>query len=628
MKTVRSYTSLLCLLLLVAPWSFAQDTNSKTSSDAPRLEGSNPHWYSTFTRPYEPKIVPPVGLSNSRRLDLLVRAGNLYLSLQDAIALALENNVDVEVQRYNFLLADVDLARTKAGQAARGVSTAVVAGPAGGTAASAGVTGGVTSAGGPAIPNLDPVFTSNLQWAHVTTPSQNTVTTGTTAVVNQNATRNFGITQGFMTGTTTSLAFNNLQQSSNAYLNLFNPATTSNLDLQVTQHLIQGFGKGINTRGIRVANNNLRLTSLVFQQQLINTVSNVIQQYWNLVSYGLDVAAKKRALEYAQKLYEDNKKQVEIGTLAPIEIKRAEAEVASREQDLVNSQTLVLQQETTVKNLLSRTGIASPSIADVHLVPTDRIRIPDIEPIQPIQDLYAKAIESRPDVLQSRLQMENLKITLSGTRASMLPTIDLFGQLRDNALSGAVNTTPDPRTGIVPAHNGDPFFIGGYPNVLRQIFGRNFPTYAVGFQMNIPLRNRAAQADMATAQLNLRQSELQLQKQINAIRVDIQNGVIAVQQARARYQAALKTRELQEETLDAEQKKFALGTSTPFLVIQAQRDLANAQQSEVVALGLYGLAKVQFDQVTGQTLINNKIEIDEARKGTLSRAPSRIPDVP
>jgi|GraSoiStandDraft_16_1057320.scaffolds.fasta_scaffold03719_6 outer membrane protein TolC len=656
MKQFQSLVAVLCVLLVSAPGTYAQqkDTQQGTSQrdTTPRLEMERPHWYSPLVQKYEPKIVPPVNVSNTGRIESLLRAGQLYLSLQDTIALAVENNVDVEVQRYQFPLAQADLLRARAGSAIRGISTSTSAGSASaaspsltssttGTSnfTSGGTTGGGTSglsgsgAAGAGL-SFDPALTGTLQWGHQSSPSQNTITTGTTAQILTNKLANFSLSQGFLTGATASLSYNNSLSFSNAILNNYNPFTVSSLDLQITQPLLQGFGIAINNRAIRIAKNNLQVADLVFQQQVINTVANVIQLYWNLVSFNEDVDVKTQALALAKKLYSDNQKQVEIGTLAPIEIVRAEAEVASREQDLLTAQTTVLQQETILKSALSRNGVASPAIADARIVPTDPIRIPEKEQVQPVQDLVEMALSSRPDLAQSRIQIDNSKISLTGTKNAMLPSINAFADLRNNALAGQLNTVAG-ANGLVPAHPfcgptvtgpcADPFFIGGYGTVLGQLFGRNFPNYTVGAQLVIPLRNRSAQADVATAQLNLRQNELNVQKLINQIRVDVQNAVIAVSQAQARYQSAVKSRILQEQTLDAEQKKYALGSSTPFLVIQAQRDLATAKEAEVQAQAAYIVSKVQLDQATGQVLTHNNIEIEDAKRGQVSRPPSPLP---
>ena len=646
MKQVQPYLAVLCVLLVAAPQTFAQQpqTNAPLGDQTPRLESEAPHWYSPLTQKYNPKIVPPINIANSSRIDALLRGGNLYLSLQDAIALALENNIDIEVQRYGFLIAEQNLKMAQTGSTAGNVSTAVA-----GTATSAGApgggaglvtagggntvstAGGVTTGviGGVGIPNLDPVFTGTIQWGHTTSPQQNTITTGTTALVTQAQTYNFGVSQGFLTGGTATLSFNNGIQDQNAIRNIFNPSTTSALDLQVSQPLLQGFGFALNNRNIRIAKNNIRVNDFTFQQQVISTVANVIQLYWNLVSYIENVEVDQQALAYSTKLLEDNKKQVEIGTLAPVEVTRAEAEVASDQQNLLTAQTTVRQQEVILKNAISRNGIASLSIGDARIIPTDRIRIPDVEPVIPMQDLVAEALNRRPDLAQTQLQLENSKITLTGTRNAMLPTLNLIADLRNNGLTGLPNPLAN-NTGssnISTVNSADPFFIGGYGNVLGQIFSRNFPNYSVGAQLNIPLRNRAAQANMAIAQLQLRQSELQVQKSVNQIRQDVNNALIAIEQARARYSAADKSVVLEQQLLDAEQKKFALGTSTPFNVIQVQRDLANSQLAEVQALTAYGLAKAQLDQALGTTLENNRIEVAEAKVGKVERAPDPIPDL-
>ncbi len=628
MKSFQSYIAALCVLMVATPSTWAQSQpEDKKEDTTPQVGTTRAHWYTPPTTWYVPRVIPPVNVSNSARIESLVRAGNLYLSLQDAITLAIENNIDVEIQRYDFRMADVDLARTKSGAPARGIPTgtsagasSVTAGPGYfiGSAAGIGTTAG---AGGPLPFSWDPVLTSNLLWAHQTQPQSNSVTTGLTATIQKLEQYNFGVSYGLPSGTTGTLSYNNAVTTGNSPGNTYNPNTGASLDLTVTQHLLQGFGFGVNRRFIRIANNNLKVADLVFKQQVMNTVSNTINLYWNLVSYVENVRVAQQALAYSQKLYDDNKKQVEIGTLAPIEIVRAQAEVASDQQTLVVAQTNVLQQETILKNALSRNGVANVSISDVHIIPTDRIQIPATEPVEPVQDLFSRALDTRADLAQGRVQLDNSKINLVGTKEALKPTLDLVGDTRNNALSGLPNTLPllsGPNKGNLIG-GSDPFFVGGYGNVLGQLFSRNFPTYSIGLQLNLPLRNRAAQADYATAVLQLRQNELGLQKQINQIRVDVSNALIALQQARAQYQAATQTRILDEQALDAEQKKFQLGSSTPFLVIQAQRDLATARQGEVAALTAYGLARVQLDQVTGDTLDKNSVQIEEAKAGKVAR---------
>jgi outer membrane protein len=584
-----------------------------------------------ITRPYEPQPLAPANLSNTGRIESLLRDGKLYLSLQDAIALALENNIDIEVERYLFPLAQADLLRAQSGNSTQGISTNTSAGATGLSTVSAPSFFSILSqnsifaslaTGAPSSVNpngFDPTINSTVEWGHISSPQQNTVTTGTTSLVTTSTLANFNIQQNFATGGSATLTYNNSFSSQNSYLNLFNPVTNAYLDLAISQPLLQGFGIATNNRPIRVAKNNLRAADIVFKQQVIVTVETVVQAYWLLVSANEDVEVKRKALALSQKLYSDNQKQVDVGSLAPIEIVRAEAEVASDQQALVTSETTVLQQETILKNALSRNGLANPAVAAARIVATDRIRIPSAEKLGTLQELVSLAVENRPELQQSRIQLENQKILLTGTRNLMLPTLSAFADLRNTGLAG------DPNGLSASGAAQNPFFIGGYGTVLGQVFARNFPNYSVGLQLSIPLRNRNAQANYATAAVTLRQSELSVQKLINQIHVDVQNALITVEQARAQYAAAVKSRILQAQTLDAEQKKYAVGASTPFLVIQAQRDLSTAGGAEVVAEAVYIQARLQLDVATGRALEVYNIEIDEAKKGRISTGPNALP---
>lgn len=639
MTSLQPILAVFCVFLLTAGTAGAQ---------LPQITHTGGNW---FTRPYKAQTVPPVDLANSPRLESLLRAGRIYLSLQDAIALALENNLDIAVQRYGPLMANASRMRAEAGGLLRGVPTTIqqtttsALAQAGGTAGTGGGGGGRggqffagdTAAGGTiitqtgsAIPNLDPVFVSQVNFSHRTNPQSNSFNLGTNALVLRNDVANFGIQKGFLTGTSVTFGWNNSRLETNAGRSDFNPSTTASFNLTIEQPLLRGFGLAVNNRNIRIAKNNQRVSDEVFRQQVINTVSAIISAYWDLVSFNENVRVRQQALALNKKLYEDNKKQVEIGTLAPIEIVRAEAEVASSQQALTQAETQLLQQETLLKNALSRTGVASPLLADARIVPTDRIVVPPSDPVVPVQDLIEMALDRRPDVAQNRVQIENTKIGIKGSRNQLLPSLDLVADFRNNALAGQINRLPlPPIPGAPPGfvqqrdpNAVDPFFLGGYSRILSQLFSRNFPDYAIGFQLSIPLRNRSAQADMILDQLSLRQQEIRQQQLLNQVRVDVHNALIAVRQARAAYDAAVKARILQEQTLEAEQKKYTLGASTIFFVIQAQRDLAQAQSSEVAAASAYMKAKVQLDFATGRTLEANNISLDEALSGRVSRQSS------
>ncbi len=643
MKNVQSWlAAFLAVLITVSPVS-AQ----LKGSQAPVGQPSGP------LSIYKAMEVPSINVSNSGRLDALMRAGNIYLSLQDAIALALENNLDIEIQRYGPLIAQAELLRAKAGSVARSVSTSVTQGASsatgsssGGSTSSALATGSATGTGntgtsgsnassfsvgssGTAPPSLDPSFSGTVSWGHLTSPQVNPFLVGTTALVTQNSVYNFQVSQGFLTGGTASLGLSNRTAQTNSGRYDFNPSTSSALSLSLNQPLLQGFGRALNSRFIIIAKNNIQVSDLVFKQQLITTISSIVNLYWDLVSYHEDVRVKQQALALAEKLYNDNKKQVEIGTLAPIEVVRAEAQVASSQQDLTISETNVLEQETIIKNALSRTGMANPAVAAAHIITTDSIRVPDMEAIQPVQDQMDLALRSRPEVEQNRLAITNSQINLKASKNSLLPSLNAFATLTNNALAGQINTLPVPGgTGLRDPSAVDGFFIGGYGTALGQIFRRNFPDYSVGVQLNIPLRNRAAQADVYSSELGLRQQQLNQQRLINQIRVEVQNALIGVQQARARYQAAVKNRVLAEQTFDAEQKKYQLGASTIYQVIQTQRDLTAAQSAEVTALSNYSRTRVELDRSTGQTLGVSNVDIGEAARGVVARPPAALPTLP
>jgi outer membrane protein TolC len=641
MFSLQRFLALLCTVVILNPAALAQaPARLLEVPDVLRPEGG---FFSRVTRQYRPVEIPVIDLANSGRLDSLLRAGKLYLSLQDTIALALENNLDIAIQRYGPMMAEADIQRAQAGGLLRGIPQSVRQGPQSAAGQRGQDTGISTSAAqqagdggsaggtiitqtGTAVPNLDPVLTGFVRFAHNTNPQTSTFVSGTNTLITRQDLQNFSFQQGFLTGTTVSLGLSNSHVSSTSLRSELNPSTSGSLSLNITQRLLQGFGPAVNSRLIRIAKNNREVSDLVFKQQVIVTVSAIANLYWDLVSMNEEVKVRQQALATSERLQKDNETQVEIGTLAPIEIVRAEAEVASRQQDLTIAETQLLQQETILKNALSRTGTVSPAVAEARIIPTDPIRMPDREPVEPIQDMVAQAMSARPELAQRRIQIENAKINLRGARSQLLPTVDAFVNLQNNALAGAANTLPLPiGQDFVQRPAPNTFFIGGYGTVLSQMFARNFPDYNAGFQLNIPLRNRAAQADMIRDQLALRQTEMGLQQFENQVRVDVQNALIALQQARARYRAANKARVLQEQTLDAEQKKYALGASTIYNVILVQRDLAAAQSGEVAALSAYSKARTELDRATGQTLVTHNISLEEAYRGRVARGPDALP---
>lgn len=617
--------------------------------DYSRNHGS---WTSALKRDYAPRYVPPADFSNSNRLDQLMRAGRIYLSLPDAIGLALENNLDIEYSRYNIPIAESDQLRASAGQLLRGLNTTVIQGPSSttsgvlasasalgnaGAAAGAGSQGGILSgvsvqlAGAP-IPNLDPTMYVQENAFHTTQPYTSSFVTGTSALVTSSNSPTFGIQKGFLSGTTVGMQMSNSWITQNSPTNDFNPSVSSTMSLQITQNLLQGFGWAVNNRAIRIARNNRRVSDLVFRQQVITTVSNVVGLYWDLVSLNQNLKVKQRALELNQKLYADNKKRAELGAIAPVDIVQAEAEVAAAQGDVTTAETQVLQQEMILKSVLSKAGVDSLAVIDARVVPTDTIRLPEKEPVRPVQDLVSEAMANRPEVEQSRINVENSRINLKGTRSALLPSLQVYAVMQNHGLAGHLNTVPYPVgspqavTGLISGTgNPDLFFLGGYGSVLSQIFARNFPDYGVGFNFSMPLRNRSAQADMIRDQLNLRQQQISDRQLQNNIKLNVVNSRIAVEQARSAYDTAVKARVLQEQTLQGATRRYQLGTSSFLDVVLVQRDLVTRQSAEVAALNTYIKAKNNLETMTGEILRDHGISIDEALSGKVSRPPSALP---
>jgi outer membrane protein TolC len=615
-------------LLILAPLAAAQ---SPPPDSVVRIEPAQGGW-GWLTHSYQQRNVPPIRLTNTSRLASLVRAGNLYLSAEDVVALAIENNIDVEVQRYAPLLEREVLKRARAGGALRSVGLGVAQGPqsvslqgvsVSSTGASAGGSGvgsggGIVTQLGPAIPSLDPTLMLVAYFQHLTSPQNNTFLTGTTALTVDSRAYEAQYTQNWDFGLNAVLTYASQHTRVNSQYYSLDPYTVGDIDLTVTQNLLQGFGPAVNGRNIRVQKNNLKVTDLQFKQQVITTVSAVLNLYWDLVAFDEDVQARQREVETAQRLYDDNKKQVEIGSLAEIEVTRAEAQLYTAKQDLLIAQTNVLQQETVLKNALSRSGVAVADLADVHIIPLDKMVVPEKDEIAASDKLMGEALNNRVEIAQGRLNIESNKLNLVGIRNSLKPTLQAFAELTNNGLTGDLTPYGATQAGVA-------YLAGGYGNLLAEIARRNYPNYSAGFSLNIPFRNRAAQSDYTTSLLEIRQNELNLQKSVNQVRVDVQNAVIGLQQARARYEASVKARVLQQQTLDADQKKYSLGAATAYQVVQDQRDLASAESAEVQAMANYSHARIAFDQALGTTLDVNHVSLGEALSGHVQAAASSLP---
>lgn len=625
MRTLLNFLTLVCLL---GSRVAAQEITIE-SPPPPRVVGPLLHPFHL-----ERRAVSPARLTNTSRLESLIRAGNLYLSAQDVIALALENNVDIAIQRYGPYLAREVLRRAEGGGFLRefgqpitpgpvsvsleGVNVNTVGLPESGSGVGSG--GGIVVQLGSQPPSLDPLLTAYTYFQHATTPESNLLLSYVPALVLSTQTFALQYYQAFLTGTSAQLTYYSSRNTYNSPAFDINPYTSGYLDLYVTQNLLQGFGVAVNNRNIRVAKNNMKVTDLQLKRQVITTISAVLNLYWDLVSFDEDLRIKQEAVTTAQQLYEGNQKQVALGTLPPIEATRAAAEVSTAKESLLIAQTNVAQQETVLKNALSRNGIVNQQLDDVHIIPLDHITVPETEDLKPTPELINVALEQRPEIAQTKINIESSIINLGGSKNYLLPSLQAFFELTNNGLSGAANNAAQAYGFVAP-----PAFTGGYGNLLGQIFGRNYPNYSAGFSLNIPFRNRVAQADYVADQLSLRQSQLQYQKAVSQVRVDVKNAVIGLQQARARYETAVATRSLAQQTLEAEQNRFRFGESTIAEVVTARRDLATDQSAEVESMANYTHAKVAFDEAVGQTLDVNGISMGEAASGHVARE-SAIPN--
>jgi outer membrane protein TolC len=501
-------------------------------------------------------------------------------------------------------------------------------------------TGGVLSGlsvqlAGSAIPNLDPTFFVNGQFNHQTAPQTNSFVTGTNFLVTSYKQANFGVSQGFLTGTNVSLGMGNvLGYKQNAPSSDFNPVTQGAVSLSITQNLLNGFGLAVNNRAIRIAKNQRHISDLTFKQQVMATVSNVVSLYWDLVSFNEGLKVRQQTLDLNTKLYEDNKRRAELGALAEIDIVQAEAEMKSSQQDVTTAETQVLQQEMILKNVLTRSGLNNPAVVGARIVPTDHFEVAQ-DAIRPTQDMVAEAFERRPEIEQSQAGLEDARISMLGTKNNLLPQLSVFLNLSNNGLSGEVNTVPVPITvggqivGFRTRTTADvnPFFLGGYGSFLSQLFGRNFPNYSAGFQLNIPIRNRANQADLITDELNYRQQQIQDKQLQNNIKLNVINAQTALRQARAAYDTSVQARKLQEITLNGERRKYELGTSSILNVVIVQRDTTARELAEIDAKSQYIKAHTAVDSVLGRTLEVYNVDIDEAKQGTVKREPDMIPAV-
>src|SRR6267143_1468557 len=646
MKTLYArplLAAILAVTLVAGPVSpaFGQDApqnpqaaSAKTATPiAPVSLGSAKHNYSRSPRafpnllaPYSPIKIEEPGLTNSPRVDQLIHDGKLELNLQEAVELALENSMDIVVQRYNPWFADVGILKAKAGGFG-GVTPGAVFGG--------------STANNPLL-NYDPVVTTTLSIDNRNIPVNNPLTSGTGTGLSglarltlHTSTFNTQLVQGFQTGTSLFTGWDNTRSSSTSAANLFNPSVNSSIFVGFQQQLLNGFGRSVNTRNIRIAKNNRKIADWAFTQQAITTVTNTITTYWELVFSRENVKVQQQAVTVAEKLYSDNKKQLEIGTMAPLDVTRAESELATDRQNLIFSETVHLQNQQILKNAISKNPLA-PNLVNVEIIPTELPSRPEAIEAPSFEEAAKEAFAKRPELQEEALNLLNGEIDLKATRNALLPTATLSAQYGTVGLAGNQPTlgTPVTTPGLqLIDSNGNPVNVfipsttrpitgvsqAGFGDAMSSVFHNNFPDYQVSLNVTIPVRNRSAQADNQRAILFQHQLEAQLQLLKNSALLDVRNTYIALTQDRAQVDAASKARELQQQTFDAEQKKYQLGASTVYLVIQTQRDLINAQGTELRALANLVEAKANYERAVGRTLEVNRVTIADAKSGEAER---------
>jgi len=623
-----------------------QPTNPANSNTIANTSPSRPHYSSVFKMPssrnplsaYSPSSTPEPELTNSPRLNQLIRDGKLYLSLKDAIRLAMENNLDIAIARYNLPIADMDILRTKAGGVFRGVNAGVVEGtPGGGVggfgtgapgAGAGGTTAGAGGAGagasglvqstlgvGTAVPSYDPTIVASVGAEHQTTPLANQRIYGVPLLQLNTGQANFGFSQAFATGSSISFEFNNNRQTTNSPFFNLSPALGAMYRFSFQQQLLSGFGFGPNLRYLRIANNNKKISDIAFKDQVMATVTQIENIYWDLVNAYQQSQVNEQSRAFAQQSLENARKQLQLESIPAMDVMKAEAEVSKREQDLTVARTSLQLQELLMKNALTK-SLEDPVLESVNVVPTDTLQSAQIVPSnQSVQELIQQALRDRPELAESDVDLVNRQISRKAARNALLPSLSLVAFYGGSGLAGPLN--PVYNVPAVPNSSNVP---ADYPGALKNAFNNTAPDYYVGINLNIPIRNRVAKADQYRSELEYRQAELRREELRKQIRIEVRNAEYALEQTAARVEAARKSRDLAQRTFEITQKEQVLGAGSTFQTMTAQRDLALAELDFVAAMTVYEKARVEVERAIGSTLEHNGIAIQDAIDATVSSA--------
>jgi outer membrane protein len=605
-----------------------------------------------FLQPYQSQEVAQPNLANAPRIDSLMRDGKVYLSIDDAVALALENNLDIDIARYNLNIADTDYLRAKSGASILGVNAGIVqntpgggvgglggtvgSGTGGTTVAPSGVgtgTNGLVSSTlgiGSTITSFDPIVTSTLQLDK--NDSESVSSLAPVPILAQNTyTANFAYTQGFQWGTALSVGFNNTHVTTNSPTSLLTPDLASNFQFRITQNLLQGFGSLPNLRFIRIAKNNREISDVAFRLQIITTVDQIEDMYWDLVYAYENVRVQQEALTYAQKALTDTKQQAQVGTVPPIQVVSAQSTVSTDEQNLILAQNNLELEKLLVKNALSR-SIEDPVLAEADVIPTSTMQVPQEEAVVPIQELINEALAHRAELVESRIDLNSRDLSSKAVRNAMLPTLDAFAYYGGSGVGGNValpacpagTASPTCFTTLPPPFQTTNTV--GYSGTLKQLVNSTAPDKGIGLTLSIPLRNREAQANQVRAELEYRQAQVRLHQLENQVRIEVRNAQFDVKQNRASVQAAQYAVDFARQTLDADQQKLKVGLTTTTAILQDASVLTTSESNLVSAKAAYEKSRVELDRATGLLLDHSGIDVADATRGQVTHSP-KVPYV-
>lgn len=615
MKLVSVFV--VTLLFLAGSAVEAQQALEASKQNVPSFL-TGPNWFPTIFKPYQPEPIRPPIMENSPRVHDLIRNGKLRLSISDALALAIENNLDVAVQRFVHPIAEADVLRASSGQAARGISGALL--PSGLSQGALGVgvnqfqgAGGVGSAGGisggggavqiPQVGSFDPSVSFNFSLDHTLSPLNTLQVAGVPKVTTLSTAFSGSYTQLFPEGTSFTYNVNGIRQNSTQNFLLYNPAIISRFAAGVNQPLLSGRGYLPNKRFMMVAANNLKTSDELVREQVTATVVQIENAYWNLAAAQEAISAAQRTVDVAQQLEDGTKERVEVGAAARVEIASTESALAAAQRDLIIAQTNFQLQQAQLKSMLTKRGDPELDVSTIETI--DELPEPNTRDIPKLTDALTAALENRPELHVAKQDLANQDISTRFTENGLLPNISVFSLFAGAGLAGNGTQT-----------------VTGAGQSLIQDFAAQYPEYASGLSAVIPIRNRAAQADNLRSRLEQDQLQIGMQRLNQQIELEVRQATISITQGEAQVKAANEALTLANDTLEAEQAKLDLGTSTTYNVVLRQRDLATARQAKIAAYVTYAKALVDMDRATGSTLKANNIDLDDALRGEVRRRPA------